>query len=67
MAVNTLKHLFDIYFNYGKLKDCIKDALETGKFQVCFKTANLIPMLKKDESTVKENYRQSVCEQLINL
>ena len=57
MAVNTLKHLFNIYFNYGKLKDCIKDALETGKFQVCFKTANLIPMLKKDESTVKENYR----------
>ena len=44
-------------FTYQMSTDCINDALSQGIFPDSLKLANVTPVHKKDETTVKENYR----------
>ena len=44
-------------FTYQMSTDCMNDALSQGIFPDSLKLANVTPVHKKDETTVKENYR----------
>ena len=54
IPVKILKNccrIFDI------LKNCINQSTETSNFHDCLKTADMIPVYKKDDSLDKLNYR----------
>ena len=53
IPVNILKQS---EFKFEKLTDCINHLFLNGKFPNCLKEANITPVLKKGDATLKTNY-----------